>query len=451
MALHISSYKHLMVWKAIQRSKTVWEVLQVQCLLLKSSLDHHPFFISQFLLSASAVSLPFAAAFFHSLPTLPPLFAWNTLIRATAATAPLRSLSLFRRLQASPLRPDSFTYPFLLKASSLPLLRTLHSLTLKTAFLSHTVVANALLNSYADSDALTSARKLFDEMPLRDVVSWTSMLAAYVSHNSPADAFSLFRQMGSENQKPNFITLVTLLSACTKTLHLTAGESVHSYIARHSVEMDVALGTALFGMYAKCGKIDKALLVFNSMAETQKNLQSYTIMISALADHGRGEDVVSLFSQMEDVGLEPDGVSFAVVLSACSHVGLVDEGRRYFDRMVRVYGIEPTVEHYGCMVDLLGRAGLIQEAYDIIKGMPVEPNAVVLRSFLGACRNHGWAPSLDFDFLAKLESELGANYVLTANVFSTCASWKDANDFRVAMKQKGLKKTPGCSWVEVQN
>nr|KYP41099.1 Pentatricopeptide repeat-containing protein At5g48910 family [Cajanus cajan] len=286
-------------------------------------------------------------------------------------------------------------------------------------------------------------------MPLRDVVSWSSMLAAYVSHNSPAHAFSVFRQMGSENQKPNFVTLVTLLSCCTKTLHLTAGESAHSYIVRNNVDMDVALGTALFEMYAKCGKIDKAILVFNSMAE--KNLKSYTIMISALADHGRGEDVVSLFSQMEDAGLEPDGLSFSVILSACSHMGLVDEGRMYFDRMVRVYGIKPSVEHYGCMVDLLGRGGLIQEAYYIIKGMPVEPNGVILRSFLGACRNHGWVPSLDGDFLAKLESGLGANYVLTANVFSTCASWKDASDLRVAMKQKGLKKTPGCSWVEVQN
>lgn len=226
-------------------------------------------------------------------------------------------------------------------------------------------------------------------------------------------------------------------------------KSVHSYITRNGIEMDVALGTALFEMYAKCGEIDKAFLVFNSMGD--RNLQSCTIMISALADHGREKDVISLFTQMEDGGLRLDSLSFAVILSACSHMGLVDEGKMYFDRMVRVYGIKPSVEHYGCMVDLLGRAGFIQEAYDIIKGMPMEPNDVILRSFLGACRNHGWVPSLDDDFLSELESELGANYVLTANVFSTCASWKDANDLRVAMKLKGLKKVPGCSWVEVQN
>lgn len=309
-------------------------------------------------------------------------------------------------------------------------------------------MGNALLNMYANCGSVGFARKVFDEMTDRDVVSWSSMIAAYVAGNSPLDGFHVFRRMNGE-EKPNSVTLVSLISGCTKMLNLGAGESIHSYITSNGVELDVALGTALFEMYAKCGEIDKAMLVFNSMGE--KNLQSCTIMISALADHGRQKDVIALFSHMEDVGLRPDGLSFAVILSACSHMGLVDEGRRYFDRMVSVYGIEPSVEHYGCMVDLLGRAGLIQEAYDIIKGMPMEPNDVILRSFLGACRNHGWVPSLDDDLLAKLESELGANYVLTANVFSTCDSWKDANDLRVAMKNKGLKKVPGCSWVEVQN
>ncbi|RDY05306.1 Pentatricopeptide repeat-containing protein, partial [Mucuna pruriens] len=435
----------------IQRSKTLPHLLQLHSLFIKSSLDHHPFLISQLLLSASSISLPFAASFFHSLPTPPPLFAWNTLIRAFATTAPHHSLSLFRLLQTSPLRPDNFTFPFALKASahssSLPLGRTLHSLTVKTGFRSDTYVANALLNMYSHCHAVRSARKVFDETTDKDVVSWSSMIAAYAACNSSSDAFHVFRDMKLANQKPNSVTFLSLLSASTKTLDSSAGQSLHSYIIREQIEMDVALGTALFEMYAKCGRIEKALLVFNSMGH--KNLQSCTIMISALADHGRPKDAISLFSQMESMGLQPDSLSFAVILSACSHVGLVSEGRKYFDRMVKVYGIKPSVEHYGCMVDMLGRAGLIQEAYDIIKGMPLEPNDVILRTFLGACRNHGWLPSFDDDLLSKLESELGANYVLTANVFSTCASWKDANDLRVAMKQKGLKKIPGCSWVEI--
>ncbi|ESW30766.1 hypothetical protein PHAVU_002G180700 [Phaseolus vulgaris] len=436
----------------IHRSKTLSHLLQLHSLFLKTSLNHHPFFISQLLLSASTISLPFATTFFHSLPTLPPLFAWNTLIRAFASTPnPHYSFSLFRLLQTSPLNPDCFTYPFLLKAcarsSCIPLGGTLHSLIFKTGFRSDRYVGNALLNMYADCHALRSARKVFEEITDKDVVTWSSMIAAYVACNSPLDAFRVFHQMGLTNEKPNSVTLVSLLSACTKMLDVSAGESIHSYVIRSHLEMNVALGTALFDMYAKCGRIDEAVVVFNSMGD--KNLQSCTVMMSVLADHGRQKDVISLFNHMEDMGLEPDSLAFAVILSACSHMGLVCEARRYFDRMVRMYGIKPSVEHYGCMVDLLGRSGLIQEAYDIIKGMPMEPNDVILRSFLAACRNHGWVPSLDVDFLSKLESELGANYVLTANVFSTCASWKDANNIRVAMKQKGLEKIPGCSWVEV--
>ncbi|CAJ1943272.1 unnamed protein product [Sphenostylis stenocarpa] len=438
----------------IHRSITLAHFLQLHSLFLKTSLDHHPFFISQFLLSASTISLPYATAFFHSVPTLPPLFAWNTLIRAyTTSPTPHYSLSLFRLLQISVLNPDNFTYPFILKAcgnsSGLQLGGTLHSLILKTGFCSHGYVGNALLNMYADCQAVSSACKVFEEMTARDVVSWSSMIAAYVADNSPLDALRVFRLMGQANEKPNSVTLVSLLSACTKMLCLGAGECIHSYVIKSCMKMDVALGTALFDMYAKCGKIDKALIVFNSMDD--ENLQSCTIMISALADHGRQKEVISLFNHMEDIGLQPDSLTFAVILSACSHAGLVCEGRRYFDRMVRVYGIKPRVEHYGCMIDLLGRSGLIREAYDIIKSMPLKPNDVILRSFLGACKIHGWVPCLDVDLLSKLDSELGANYVLRANVFSSFASWKDANDLRVAMKHKGLEKISGCSWMEVQN
>ncbi|KAG2400272.1 Pentatricopeptide repeat-containing protein [Vigna angularis] len=159
-------------------------------------------------------------------------------------------------------------------------------------------------------------------------------------------------------------------------------------------------------MHAKCEKIDEAVVVFNSM--DGKNLQFCTVKMTVLADYGRHKDVISLFNHMEDMGLQPESLVFAVILLACSHAGLVCEGRRYFDRMVRMYSIKRSVEHYGCMVDLLGRSGLIQEAYDIIKGTPMEPNGVILRSFLAACRDHEWVPSLDADLLSELEHELGA-------------------------------------------
>lgn len=250
--------------------------------------------------------------------------------------------------------------------------------------------------------------------------------------------------------KPNSVTLVSLLSACTLLGSLSMGKAIHSYIAVNRVDLDVALGTALVVMYAKCGDIEKAFNVFTSM--NVKNLQSWTVMISAFADHGRPKDAISLFIQMESRGLKPDSVSFTALLCACSHLGMVDQGRWYFNRMENVYNIKPTMEHYGCMVDMFGRAGLVEEAYEFLRKMPMQPNSVILRSFIGAYRNHGGAIHLDEDFmklLIEIEPDIGANYVLAANVSAVSARWNDVAQLRSTMSEKGLKKVPGCSWVEV--
>ncbi|KAL6270273.1 hypothetical protein ACE6H2_027184 [Prunus campanulata] len=201
------------------------------------------------------------------------------------------------------------------------------------------------------------------------------------------------------NENPSSITLVSMLSACTRLLDFRAGESIHYYIDVNCIGIDVALGTALLEMYSKCGHVKKDFQVFSSMSE--KNFQAWTIMIFGFADHGHGKDAISLFTLMEHTGLVPDIMPFSVILSACSHLGHVHKGRQFFNQMVRTYGIQLTLEHYGCLVDLLGRVGLIEEAYEIIKNTPMEPNSVILRSFLGACRNHVLVISLD-DKLMKL-------------------------------------------------
>ena len=262
----------------------------------------------------------------------------------------------------------------------------------------------------------------------------------------------LFRHMMLAREKPNSVTLVSLLSACTRLLNIGVGESIHSYIIVNCIGLDVALGTAILEMYSKCGHIEKALQVFNSM--TEKNLLSWTVMISGLADHGHGEHAISLFTQMEQTGLQPDSTSFSGILSSCSHLGLVDEGQKFFNQMVRIYNIKPRMEHYGCMVDMFARSGMIEEAYEIIKNMPMEPNSVILRSFIGACRSHGRV--LDFDenlrrLLLEIEPGIGANYVLASGVSSLSGCWNEAADLRVSMKEKGLRKVPGWSRVEVSS
>nr|XP_010910860.1 pentatricopeptide repeat-containing protein At4g21065-like [Elaeis guineensis] len=187
----------------------------------------------------------------------------------------------------------------------------------------------------------------------------------------------------------------------------------------------------------------------------ERNLQSWTIMISGFAVNGHRKEAIALFSQMEASGLKPDSTLFSIILSACSHLGMVDEGRSYFSKMVDAYNIQPTIEHYGCMVDLFGRAGLVDTAYEFIKNMPIAPNGVILRSFFGACRKNGKITIVDGELnrLMKLllqeEPDLGANYVLAANMSALSDKWSDAAKLHGSIPERGLKKVAGCSWVEV--
>ncbi|KAL3850401.1 hypothetical protein ACJIZ3_012283 [Penstemon smallii] len=466
-----------------RQSKTSTEILQLHCYLLKTSLDHHEYFFSQFILSASSASLHHALKLFDKSPiTPPPLFSWNTLIRAysNSSSTPLESVKIFVQLLRTPgeLKADKFTYPFVIKACGRCLMlsvgASVHSMVLKEGFRSDSHVSNTLLTMYGGCGVIEFARKVFDEMCDRDVVSWSSMIAAYVDlyalfvvgqvvvvcdpqrrnsssnptgdttlgrtytqstlRNLDVDALRVFNDMKMVNQKPNVVTLVSLLAACTNLLNIKLGKSIHSQILINGVELHVGLGTALLRMYAKSGHLKESFHIFNSINE--KNLQSWTVMISCLADYGHGEEAISLFTKMKESGLRPDSMSFSVVLSACSHKGLVLEGQELFDKMVNIYEIMPTMEHYGCMVDLFGRAGKIEEAYQIIMMMPMEPNSVILRSYLSACKNHGRVLFADkhlMQLLLKIEPGIGANYVL-------CSMRND-------MKVKGLKKTPGYSWV----
>ncbi|KAI6685577.1 hypothetical protein NL676_031490 [Syzygium grande] len=430
----------------LRRSRTTIHLLQLLSLLLKTALCRDSHLASRFIHHASALD---------HLSHAPSRSGWNSVVRWCAkSSSPVRAVELFSRMRRTGIEPDKFTYPFVVKACGkcgrIGEGRGVHSLALKVGLGSDSYVGNTLVRMYAACGEIGFARQVFDEMRTRDIASWSSMIAGYVACSFPLDAFEIFQRMRLANGKPNSVTFVSLLSACSHLANLRAGESIHSYIIRNCMCLDAALGTALLEMYSKCGHIQKALQIFWSMDD--KNLQSWTIMVSCLADHGRGEDVIFLFNQMEQAGPKPDSMLFSGILSACAHLGLVDEGRRYFQTMEEVYGIRPTMEHYGCMVDLLGRAGLIEEAHRIIEMMPMEPNSIILRSFIGACRIHGHFVKLDDDLmklLIKLEPDAGANYVLAANMSSLSSSWTDAAELWLSMKRRGLKKAPGSSWVEV--
>ncbi|CAN4121233.1 unnamed protein product [Withania somnifera] len=427
----------------LRRSKTTIHLHQLYSLMIKTSLYHDEYRLSQFISFSSLISLQFSRTIFDNSPITPPIFAWNTMMRAySISSMEVESLKLFNKLQKIGLKPDKFTFPIVLKVCGHCFMTgtggSLHSMAFKSGFSSDLHVNNTLLRMYGGIGAISFARLLFDEMLDRDVVSWSSMMASYVHCNLPSDAFLLFQYMKQANENPNFITFISLLGACTRILNIRLGKCIHSQIVTSGIDLHVELETALLGMYAKCGHIEQAFRIFNIMGD--KNLQTWTIMISGLADHANGEDAVSLFARMEEAGFRPDSLSFSAILYACSHIGLVDVGREYFEKMLSVYNIRPSMEHYGCMVDMFGRAGELKEAYDLIRRMPMEPNSVILRSFISACKQH--------DILLKIEPDLGSNYVLASSLSFLFGYCSDANSLRLTMKEKGIKKFAGSSWVQ---
>ncbi|KAL3529748.1 hypothetical protein ACH5RR_009070 [Cinchona calisaya] len=443
--------------RLLQRSKTTDHLLQLQPFIIKTALDHQVHFLSKLILTSSSISLQFARQIFDESPISPPLFAWNTMMKEySKKSVPLESVKMFVNLLRTELKPDKYTYPFVLKASGRSWMAgvggNVHSMVLKTGFDWDSHICNTLIRMYGGCGLIGFSNQVFDEMSERDVVSWSSMIAAYVNCNCPTNALMVFQDMIVAHEKPNSITLVSLLSACTSLLNVKLGKSIHSYILTNGIECHVELGTALLEMYAKCGHMLEGFRIFDSV--NYKSLQSWTVMISCLADNGRGEEALSLFTRMEEAGLQPDSKSFSSILCACSHMGLVEEGQHYFNKMVKVYNIKPAMEHYGCMVDMFGRAGRIEKAYQVMKTMPLEPNSVILRSYISACRNHGHFVCEDNhlgQLLLKIEPDLGANYVLSASMFSLSGYWSDTNDLRFMMKEKGVKKVPGHSWVQTSN
>ncbi|KAJ8618506.1 hypothetical protein MRB53_014692 [Persea americana] len=310
-------------------------------------------------------------------------------------------------------------------------------------------VGSALVDMYAKCGYCDDAKRMFDEMPYKNVVSWSALVSGYVQCSRFTEALLVFQDMLLEEVQPNQRTLASILTACAQMGALDEGKWVHLYIDKNKLEMNSILGTALIDMYAKCGCIDEAFMVFHSLA--QKDVYPWTAMINGLAMHGHALRSLNLFSCMLENRVQPNAVTFIGVLCACTHGGLVDQGIMYFDCMSKVYGIEPNMEHYGCMIDLLGRAGHIQEALDLIKNMPMEPSAGVWGALVSACMIHK-----NFELgghigkhLIKLQPHHSGRYALLANIYSLSQKWEEAAHVRKLMKKKGVEKTPGCSWIEL--
>ncbi|KAK9279058.1 hypothetical protein L1049_012733 [Liquidambar formosana] len=282
---------------------------------------------------------------------------------------------------------------------------------------------NAMIDGYCKSNQLMAAHELFIQMgSAKNAVSWNTMISGCVQSEEFGKAIAMFQQMLAGNVKPTEVTMVSLLSACSHLGALDLGEWVHDYITRKNFKVDVVLGNALIDMYCKCGSIEAALDVFHGLS--MKNIFCWNSIIVGLGMNGYGEEAINAFNMMEREGIKPDGVTFVGLLSGCSHSGLVSVGRKYFSQMLDIYGIDPGIEHYGCMIDLLGRAGFLKEALELIRTMRMKPNSVVWGSLLRACQIHKDTKLSEqvTQHLLELDPCDGGNYVFLSNLYAVAKS-----------------------------
>ncbi|KAK2980630.1 hypothetical protein RJ640_011438 [Escallonia rubra] len=313
-----------------------------------------------------------------------------------------------------------------------------------------TVVSwNSLIAGLVRNGELGSAWGIFNEMPESDLVSWNTMIGALVQESSFEDAIELFRRMQSSGIKADKVTMVSVASACGYLGALDLAKWTYSYIQENEIKCDMLLGTALVDMFARCGDPQSAMLVFYGM--TERDVSAWTAAIGAMAMEGNGQRAVELFYEMLRKGVKPDEVVFIGVLAACSHGGLVEQGLQMFREMKENHGISPQIVHYGCLVDLLGRAGSLDQALDLIKSMPMEPNDAVWGAFLAACRTHknDKMAAIAAEMITESAHERTGIHVLLSNIYASAGKWTDVARVRLSMKEKGVRKVPGSSSIEV--
>ncbi|KAI3802572.1 hypothetical protein L1987_30710 [Smallanthus sonchifolius] len=307
------------------------------------------------------------------------------------------------------------------------------------------VSSNLIISSLMKMGDVDIAKKVFVKMPKRDLVTWNSMIGGFVRNARFDEAFRFFRKMLSSNMEPDKFTFSSVITSCGRVGALDQAKWVHGLLTEKGIELNFILSSALIDMYSKCGRIETAKSIFEKVR--RDDVSVWNAMINGLAMHGLAMDAIATFLKMEDENILPDSITFVGILTACSHCGLTQQGREYFNLMRTKYAIEPQLEHYGSMVDLFGRAGLLKEAYEVIKGMPMDPDVVIWRAFLSACRTHR-NPSLGEVAVSKISHLGSGDYVLLSNTYCSVSKWDTAENLRHVMRQKGVNKSRGKSWIE---
>ncbi|KAK9165579.1 hypothetical protein Scep_000770 [Stephania cephalantha] len=392
------------------------------------------------------------------------IVTWNSLITCYEQNGPAsKALELFVGMMDLGFKPDEVTLASVVSAcATLVAIREgsqIHSFVIKNdKFRDDLVLSNALVDMYAKGRRIKEARRVFDAMPVRNVVTDTSMVSGYAKANGENEqALELFCLLKKDSIWPTHYTFGNVLNACANLANLELGKQAHAHVLKHGFqfesgpESDVFVGNSLVDMYTKCGAIEDGFRVFRNMVE--RDNVSWNAMIVGYAQNGYGTEALDLFRRMLVSGEKPDHVTMIGVLCACSHVGMVEEGRRYFNSMTVEHGLKPTKDHYTCMVDLLGRAGRLYEAKKLIDSMPMEPDNVIWGSLLGACRIHQHVEMgmHAAEKLMEIDPENSGPYVLLSNMYAEVGIWREVVKVRKMMRERGVVKQPGCSWIEINS
>ncbi|XP_070027512.1 pentatricopeptide repeat-containing protein At4g02750 [Nicotiana sylvestris] len=310
---------------------------------------------------------------------------------------------------------------------------------------------NTMITGYAQNGDIVSARSLFHCMPCRDCISWAAIIAGYAQSGNSEEALRMFVEMKRNGGRINRSAFTCALSTCADIAAFELGKQIHGLLVKAGYHTGCYVGNALLAMYCKCGSIDEPYDVFEEIEE--KDAVSWNTMIVGYARHGFGKQALQLFKSMKEAGFKPDDVTMVGVLSACGHTGLIDKGMEYFYSMGRDYGITANPKHYTCMIDLLGRAGRLNDAQNLMKDMPCEPDAATWGALLGASRIHGNTELGEkaAEMIFSLEPLNAGMYVLLSNLYAASGRWRDVSKMRLKMRDIGVRKMPGYSWVELQN
>ncbi|XP_011629072.1 pentatricopeptide repeat-containing protein At3g24000, mitochondrial [Amborella trichopoda] len=399
-------------------------------------------------------SITEAQQVFESMPHRN-MHSWNSMIAAHVRCAQWdQALQIFSEFLNLGYQPDHFTYPCLFKACAGQRAqfkgKKLHNHVIKMGYDSHLIVSCAIMDMYAKCERVGDAEKVFNGISQRDITSWNAMIAGYDRAGLSLKALNTLVEMQREGVVIDSMTMPSVLSACGHEGNLLQGKAIHSWVFKNGHFSDLVVANALINMYSKCGFFDGAKRVFLGVAKP--NVVTWTAMIACYGFHGMGNDALALFNKMQAVGIMPNSLTFTAILSSCSHSGLISEGQRIFASMNQDYGVKHCVEHYACMVDLLGRYGCIQEALVMIKKMPIAPEASVWGALLNACRMHKNVEVGEYaaQWLFKYEGANTSNYVLLSSIYAAAGRRLDVFKTRSRMREMGLTKAPGCSWIIVQ-